>query len=99
MLRRRLLGTDEEQRVFGRTLEIENFGSGIEVTLRSGAGIVVEFWTVDTLLLLDPSIVEISPKGVIAVRAVFPRILTAVYDEEEDSLRVAEIEPQALIPG
>lgn len=96
---RRILGDEENPRVFGRTLEIENFGSGVTGTLRRGSGVEVESWTVDTLMLLDPSIVEISPRGVVAVKAVFPRILTAVYDEDADSLRVAEVEPQALIPG
>ena len=49
--------------------------------------------------LLDPSVVEIGPRGGAVARAVVPRILTAVYDADTDSLRVAEIEPQALIPG
>lgn len=85
--------------MFGRTLTVQNFGGGVEVTLYRGSGVEVESWTVETLMLLDPSIVEIEPRGVIRVKAVLPRVLTAVYDAEDDSLRVAEIEPQALIPG
>ncbi len=95
---RRILST-EDPRVFGRTLTVQNFGGGVEVTLYRGSGVEVESWTVETLMLLDPSIVEIEPRGVIRVKAVLPRVLTAVYDAEDDSLRVAEIEPQALIPG
>lgn len=96
---RRILGTEEESRIFGRYAEVQNFGSGVVVTLYRISGKKVMSWTVEKLLLLDPSIVEVEPRGVITVRAVIPRILTAVYDAEEDSLRVAEVEPQALIPG
>ncbi len=95
---RRILG-DEDPRVFGRELTIENFGGAVTVKLFRGSGKQIGSWTVEKLLLLDPSIVEIEPRGVVRVRAVVPRILTAVYDTETDELRVAEIEPQALIPG
>lgn len=95
---RRILG-DEDPRVFGREVTIENFGGAVTVKLYRGTGKLVESWTVEKLLLLDPSIVEIEPRGVVTVRAVVPRVLTAVYDAETDELRVAEVEPQALIPG
>ena len=95
---RRIFG-DEDPRVFGRELTIENFGGAVTVKLFRGSGKQVGSWTVEKLTLLDPSIVEVEPRGVVTVRAVVPRILTAVYDEEEDSLRISEVEPQALIPG
>jgi hypothetical protein len=97
MLRRIL--ADEDPRVWGRELTVENFGGAVTVKLYRGSGKMAGSWTVENLLLLDPSIVEIEPRGVVSVKAVVPRVLTSVYDAETDSLRVAEVEPQSLIPG
>ena len=75
---RRILGDEEDPRVFGRILEIENFGGAVTVKLFRGSGKQVGSWTVENLLLLDPSIVEVEPRGVVSVKAVVPSILTAV---------------------
>ncbi len=99
ILRRILTDEVEDPRVFGRVLEIQNSGGGVRVTLYRGDGTKVEDWTVEKLLLLDPSIVEVETRGVVTVRAVFPRILTGVYDADTDELRISELEPQAIVPG
>jgi len=46
-----------------------------------------------------PEMTDFRQGGMLTFRSVLPRILKVQYDEEENVLKVYEIEPQALIPG
>lgn len=94
---RRILG-DEDRRVFGMTLEVDNFGSGISATLFSRLGQEKKSWTVDSVRIWDVSITEISPKGKTTYKSILPRFLTVTYDPEEDELTVVELEIGQVIP-
>ena len=60
---RRILGSENEQRVWGRYLEAENFGGGVTVILYRGSGAEVESWTVEKLLIFD-FVLELDPAKV-----------------------------------
>lgn len=97
MMRKILFG-QEQERIRGHRVDVENFGSGVRVKMYNLRDVEVGAWVVSELMLGDPTLVKIHPKGHVEVQAVLPRILIATYDQEEDSLRIAEVEIGQIIP-
>ena len=96
---RRILKDERTPRLLGASLEVDNFGSGIDVTLYSRRlRKEIESWTVDSVRIWDVSITEISPKGKTTYKSILPRFLSVTYDPEVDELTVVELEIGAVIP-